>query len=142
MVNDSNTLIAVASNAKLTLYVAKGIKITKMLQDIPIILENHNKRSKKDSLYQKRSAPGSLFQPHSSPKDLEHHEAARQITNTLEKTINDNHDFKKIVIVAEPKLLGHIRQTINNNLKKIVIKEISKNLVDQDVHVIEQAAFS
>ncbi|XVN42440.1 MAG: host attachment protein [Candidatus Rickettsia vulgarisii] len=142
MVNDSRTLIAVASNAKIILYVAKGIKITKTLQNIPIILENHHKHTKKDSLYQKKSAPGSLFEPHSSPKDLEHHEAAKQITNIIEKTINDNHDFKKLVIIAEPKMLGHIRQTINNNLKKIIIKEISKNLVDQDVHVIEQAVFS
>ncbi|MCC8417252.1 MAG: hypothetical protein LN588_01765 [Rickettsia endosymbiont of Bryobia graminum] len=85
MKNDLSTLITVANNAKFILYLAYGIKITKTLQTIPIILENHHKHTKKDSLYQKKSAPGSLFEPHSSPKDLEHHEAAKQVTQIYRK---------------------------------------------------------
>lgn len=142
MGNDQTTLIAVINSSKLILYVAKGIKIIKTLQNIPIVLESHHKHEKKDSLYQKKSGPGSLFEPHSSPKDLEHHEAAKQITKIIEKNINDNHDFNKLIMIAEPKMLGCIRQTISDNLKKIVIKEIAKNLVDQDIHAIEHAVFS
>jgi protein required for attachment to host cells len=101
----------------------------------------HHKQEKSESHYQKKSASGSLFEPHSAPKDIEYYEAAKKASEILEKKINDNLDYKRLIIVTEPKMLGYIRQSISNNLKKIIYKEITKNLVGQDIYTIEQSVF-
>ena len=144
MRNDLGTeLIAVINSLKMILYEAKGIKITKELGEFSIVLEkhHHHKQEKTESHYQKRSAPGSLFEPHTPPKDLEYHEAAHKTSEILEKKINDNPNYTKLIIVAEPKMLGYIRKTISNQLKKIIYKEVSKKLVGQDMHSIEKSVF-
>lgn len=136
-------LIAVISSIKLILYESKGIKIIKKLEELPIVFEkhHHHKQKKEESHYQKKSTPGSLFEPHSAPQDIEYYEAAQQASKFLKKKINNNADYKELVIVAGPKMLGYIRQSIDNNLKKIVYKEITKNLVNQDMRIIEQSVF-
>lgn len=144
MKNDLGTeLIAVINSLKMILYEAKGIKITKELEEFSIVLEkhHHHNQEKRESLYKKRSAPGSLFEPHSPPKDLEYQEAAHKASEILEKKINDHLDYTKLIIVAEPKMLGHIRKTISNKLKKIIYKEVVKDLVGQEMHFIEKSVF-
>ena len=135
-------LIAVINSVKVILYEAKGIKITKPLGELSIVLEkHHHKQEKAESHYQKRSAPGSLFEPHSSPKDLEYHEAAHNVSKILEEKINNNPDYTKLIIVAEPKMLGCLRKLISNKLKKIIYKEVVKDLVGQDMNFIEKSVF-
>lgn len=137
------TLIAVISSVEMILYEAKGIKILKELEKLPIVFEkhHHHKQGKTESHYQKKTTQGSLFEPHSAPKDIEYYEAAKKASEILEKKINNNLDYKRLIIVAEPKMLGYIRQSISNNLKKIIYKEITKNLVGQGIQDIQQSVF-
>lgn len=136
-------LIAVISSVEMILYEAKGIKILKELEKLPIVFEkhHHHKQEKTESHYQKKTTPGSLFEPRSAPKDIEYYEAAKKASGILEKKINNNLDYKRLIIVAEPKMLGYIRQSISNNLKKIIYKEITKNLIGQDIQDIQQSVF-
>jgi protein required for attachment to host cells len=110
------TLVAVISSVKMILYEAKGIKIIKELEELPIVFEkhHHHTQEKKESHYQKKSTPGSLFQPHSAPQDIEYHEAAKNAADILEKTIKENLNYKRLIIVAGPKILGYIRHSIDN----------------------------
>jgi len=136
-------LIAVISSVEMILYEAKGIKILKELEKLPIVFEkhHHHKQEKTESHYQKKTTPGSLFEPRSAPKDIEYYEAAKKASVILENKISNNLDYKRLIIVAEPKMLGYIRQSISNNLKKIIYKEITKNLVGQDIEDIQQSVF-
>ncbi len=136
-------LIAVISSVEMILYEAKGIKILKELEKLPIVFEkhHHHKQEKTESHYQKKNTPGSLFEPRSAPKDIEYYEAAKKASVILENKISNNLDYKRLIIVAEPKMLGYIRQSISNNLKKIIYKEITKNLVGQDIQDIQQSVF-
>ena len=136
-------LIAVINSVTMILYEAKGVKISKKMEEMPIVSEKHHHHAheKAESHYQKKSLPGSLFDAHSLPKDLEYNEAAHQAYEILESKINDNSDYKKVIIVAEPKMLGYIRKLIGNGLKKIIEKEIAKDLVGQDMLFIEKIVF-
>lgn len=136
-------LIVVASSIKVIVYKAKSIKIIKESEEFIVIAEkhNHHNKDKAESHFHTKSGPGSLFEPHSSPKDIEYLESAKKISEIIEQKINDDTNCKELIIVADPKLLGVIRQSLNNNIKKLVSKEIHKNLVDQDTLIIEKNIF-
>ena len=54
-------------------------------------------------------------------------------------------DFSQLVLLAAPAVLGVIRKSLTTELKKIVIKEIPKDVIGQDVGKIQsqlQRAFA
>ncbi|CEO17637.1 Protein required for attachment to host cells [Rickettsia monacensis] len=127
-------LIAVIDSKQIMLYDAQGVKITtnKPLKLSLDLEEHHNHREKRQSPYQNKS--GSLFEPHTSLKDIEHKEAARSVIKHLEKvTTADQAKYKELIIVAEPQMLGCVRQELKNGLKKMITKEIAKDLVQHSV---------
>lgn len=140
------SLVAVVNGIKMFLYEAKNHKITKQLRVDMIVEEkhhHHNTHEKRDSGYAKKSSPSSMFAPHSDPRDIEHNEAAHAAIEILEKeTYNNNENYKELFIIAEPKMLGYMRQMMSSNLKKIITKEIAKNLVNHEVDDIEKIIFN
>ncbi|MGX6960681.1 MAG: host attachment protein [Rickettsia endosymbiont of Pentastiridius leporinus] len=138
-------LIAVIDSKQMMLYDALGIKIT---NNKPLKLaldseEHHHHREKRQSLYQNKSNPGSLFEPHTSLKEIEHAEAAKSVIKHLEKvTKADQNKYKELIIVAEPQMLGCVRHKLKNGLKKMITKEIAKDLVQRNAEAIERAVFS
>ena len=148
MQNKSQTsLVAVVNSIKMFLYEAKNHKITKQLRVDMIVEEkhhHHNTHERRDSGYAKMSSPGSMFAPHSDPKDVEYNEAAHAAVEILEKEflINSSGNYKELFIVAEPKILGCMRQVMSSNLKKAVGKEISKNLVNHEMDYIDKIIFN
>ncbi|HJD55582.1 MAG TPA: host attachment protein [Rickettsia endosymbiont of Pyrocoelia pectoralis] len=138
-------LIAVIDSKQMILYDASGIKITnnKPLKVALDSEEHHHHREKRQSLYQNKSTPGSLFEPHTSLKDIEHKEAARSAIKHLEQTMNHGQTkYKELIIVAEPQMLGCVRHEVKNGLKKMITKEIAKDLVQHNAEAIERAVFS
>jgi protein required for attachment to host cells len=146
MINDLGIkLVAVANSIRMVLYEASGIKVTNKLTELPIVPEvhHHHNIEKSQSYYHKKSAPLSLFEPHSPAKDLEYHEAAQKVAEILEEKINNNiPHYNKLIIIAEPKMLGAIRQALSKNLQKIIYKEIAKDLVNEDIKFIEKSIFT
>ncbi|WP_177717113.1 host attachment protein [Candidatus Rickettsia colombianensi] len=138
-------LIAVIDSKQMMLYDAQGVKITtnKPLKLSLDLEEHHHHREKRQSPYQNKSTPGSLFEPHTSLKDIEHKKAARSVIKYLEKvTTADQAKYKALIIVAEPQMLGCVRQELKNGLKKMITKEIAKDLVQHSVDAVERAVFS
>ncbi|WP_341788152.1 MULTISPECIES: host attachment protein [unclassified Rickettsia] len=138
-------LIAVIDSKQMMLYDAQGVKITnnKPLK-LPLDLEeHHHHREKRQSLYQNKSTPASLFEPHTSLKDIEHKEAAKSVIKHLEKAVGqDQAKYKELIIVAEPQMLGCVRHELKNGLKKMITKEIAKDLVQHNAEAVERAVFS
>ncbi|AFB21029.1 host attachment protein [Rickettsia canadensis] len=138
-------LIAVIDSKHMMLYDAQGVKITtnKPLKLSLYLEEHHHHRKKRQSFYQNKSTPGSLFEPHTSLREIEHKEAAKSVIKHLEKIArNDQAKYKELIIVAEPQILGCIRQELKNGLKKMITKEIAKGLVQHSVDAVERAVFA
>ncbi|MFO1434184.1 MAG: host attachment protein [Candidatus Competibacteraceae bacterium] len=71
------------------------------------------------------------------PKENEALKFARQIAEYLEDGQNENR-FAKLVLVAAPKFLGHLRQSMSDRVAALVSQEIDKNLVQQTVEDIRR----
>jgi protein required for attachment to host cells len=144
MENDLHTkLVAILNSTKLIIYEAKGIKIIGQIGKFSIVTEKHHHHDdqKSQSHYQQKSTPKSLFEPHSQASEVEYAEAAKSACKILEEKVQNNRDYNKLIIVAEPKMLGSLRSHMSNSLKKLLYKEISKNLINEDVKSIEHNVF-
>ena len=138
-------LIAVIDSKQMMLYDAQGFKIinNKPLKLVFDLEEHNHHREKRQSLYHSKSTPGSLFEPHTSLREIEHKEAAKNVIKYLEKAvIGDQAKYKELIIVAEPQMLGFIRHELKNGLKKMVTKEIAKDLVQHGADAVERAVFA
>ena len=71
------------------------------------------------------------------PKENEALKFARQIAEYLENGQNEN-QFTKLVLVAAPKFLGHLRQSLSDRVVALVSQEIDKNLVQQTAEDIRR----
>ncbi len=75
--------------------------------------------------------------------DFKHHEAqvfARQIGDRLEQG-RVNHSYQQLILVAPPAFLGVLRQTLNDQVLKMLSASLDKHLVDQTEAVIRQHIF-
>lgn len=137
-------LIAVIDSIRMILYEAKGLKIINKSYELSLTLEEHyHHREKKQSHYSNKSNPGSLFDPHTPTKVIEHNEAAKNAAKQLAKVIKQaQRKYKELIIIAEPQMLGRIRRELDNNLKKLITKEIAKDLTQHSQFVIEHTIFT
>ena len=143
MQNNRNLkLIVVADINNLKLFTAKGLKIIRLLDNIIIALGADHKNEKHESLYQKKSAPGSCFEPHTSYKDIQYQKSSHKISEHIHHIISTNKGFNSLIISADPKMLGYIRQNLSSTIKKKVIREINKNLINNSIDEVEHAIFN
>lgn len=135
-------LIAVLDINTLKLYEAKGLKITKKIDNHLIHSDVNHRPESHQGLTQKRSLQGSAFDPHTAPKDIEHQESARTASSLIEKEYNTKPDYKELIIVSDPKMLGYLRKTLGTKMKRAVTKEVNKDLVNHDIEAIEKTIFN
>lgn len=45
------------------------------------------------------------------------------------KSSKSNNEFDQLIIIAGPKLLGALKKTLDNNIKKLITYELEKNIV-------------
>lgn len=133
-------LIAVMDLNKLRLYEAQGLRINKKIEELPLAI--HKEHRHQHGQYQTGAGSISSFEPHTSEKNLEHQETAKIITKHLDKVMSSNAEYKELMIAAEPKTLGFVRQYLSKNLQKLVTKEIVKDLVHKNMSEIEKVFFS
>ena len=62
---------------------------------------------------------------------------AKDITSYLEKFANQN-KFKHLSIVAEPKMMGRLRNSLGNQTSQRVLEQVSKNLTTSDEQAIRE----
>ncbi len=73
----------------------------------------------------------------SNAKGHETEKFAKDITHYLEKFANQN-KFKKLSIVAEPRMLGRIRNSMGSQTNQRLLEEVTKNLTTSDEKTIRE----
>ena len=76
-----------------------------------------------------------------SAVDSREHECqrfARSVANRLE-TARQRHRFDRLVVVAEPRFLGHLRQGLSAATRSQVTAQLGKNLCSADPKAIREA---
>ena len=68
---------------------------------------------------------------------VEKHKFVEATAASLERYIEDE-GVKSIVIVAPPRVVGALRATLPENIRKHILAEIEKDLTNQPVHEIEK----
>lgn len=142
MHSENLKLVAVFNSFNLELYEANNKHITSTLGDSGLSFTKHAREEKQHGLHQRSSSHGGAFEPHTSPQDIEHHTAAKEIAEYLEAKLKDQHKYKELIIISDPKTLGYFRQHVGHNSSKIMTKSIAKNLVHHDIKQIEHAVFA
>ncbi len=79
---------------------------------------------------------------HALEPSTDAHEHARQafaheVIELLEKHRTQN-DFDELVIIAPPKMLGYLRDAMPEPLKKLVRREVDKDLTRLSIHELRQ----
>ena len=117
-------LIIVVNSAKMELYEAEKNKITRKIQEDKLHLEHHHHHTKNKA-------------------QLEGEEAAKEAVKYLEQLLNGggSNKYNEVILIAEAQMLGKLRKLFSNNLKQIITKEFTKDLVGHDINSIESTAF-
>ena len=135
-------LIAVMDINSLKLYKAQGLKIISEIGNFSILSSTNHKTGKHEGFNEKKSTQPSFYDPHTSPKDIEYQESSKTAIDHINRAFADNSSFKELCVVANAKMLGHFRQSLSSNLKKVLSKEVQKDLINHTVEDIEKALFA
>jgi protein required for attachment to host cells len=89
-----------------------------------------------------KSGLSEFHDPHTSKKDIDLHGSSRAAIEHINQIFVSDSTYKELYIIASSKLLGHMRQMMNGNLKKLVTKEVNKDLIHHSTKDIEKAIFA
>lgn len=138
-------LIIVADLHSLRVYEATGVKVKGQIDGLSLSL--HKEHRHEQGVYKPGNRislmPGSAFEPHSPEKDLERLETAKLMADHLDKMITENSKYNnaELFVIAEPKLLGCLKQQFSKNLQKLISKTIPKDLAHHKLQDVERSVF-
>lgn len=139
--NLGSKFIIVSDINILKLFEAKGIKIVKQLESYHIHSDVDHREEKHDGYNKKKSTQGAFYDPHTQTKDIEYQESSRTATQHIENLLSNNSNYKEVIIIADAKMLGALRNHLSSNVSKLITKEINKDMVKHDIEDIEKAIF-
>lgn len=135
-------LIAVLDSRNLILYDAEGATITSGPRDPGLTFPHHARPEKGHGSYNTSHGYNiSASDPHTMPKEVDQHNAARLICEYLGRLMADPSEYEELILVAEPRMLGCVREHLSKNLANKITKEIHKDLVNEKKDFIENAVF-
>lgn len=136
-------LVAVLDINLLKLFKAEGLKIIESLGVYKIHSDTNHKESRNEGFNSKKGAQAAFFDPHTAPKDIEYMESSKAAVDCINKAINKDASVSELCLVTNSKMLGHIRQQCNKHkkLKKMLHKEVTKDLIHHEIIDIEKALF-
>jgi len=70
------------------------------------------------------------FEPRTRPRDKETGEFIRELGDRLRKGVHDG-TFDRLVLCAEPGLLGRLRRELPGGVTRAVVGEVNKDLADK-----------
>lgn len=73
---------------------------------------------------------GHAFEPPTDPKKHEAEQFAHQVAKHLDIAHN-NQQFEQLLLVADPSFLGLLRNQLSEQLKKLVVFELDKNITTE-----------
>lgn len=136
-------LIVVANMKKVKFYSAHGLKLEALKEEhnCEELSTHHEVQEKRQGFFKKRSQQSHFFDPHHEAVDLLKSDFSKIIVKHL-KEIWANKNFDKLIIIAEPKILGFIRKNLDPILAGQIIKEVAKDLVNAETSEISYTAFT
>lgn len=135
-------LIAVMDISVLKLFTAQGLKITANVGVHDLKSGNDHREERQQSFHANKSGPSSYFDPHTDAKEIDLKDASKKASEIIENYVQKNSDCKEVIVAADAKMLGAIRGQIGGNSKKLVSKELSKDLTHLSIEAIEKSIFS
>lgn len=139
----ANILILVAENSRAKLLEADYPRSA--LREVKDFTHGQSRLSNRELTSE--SKPGRSFdskgkgrhamEPDTEPKEVEAQIFARELVGYLDGQRNNGHAFKKLVVMAPPKFLGLLRQTMPDTLRKLVSAEVNKSLVRKSAKEIQ-----
>jgi protein required for attachment to host cells len=142
MRNHTKKLIAVLDSNHLITYIAEGLKILEGPNNIELSFSHHARPEKDHGSYGRFGHNVSQSDPHTTPKEIDNQNAAKLICGYLDKLFRNTSDYNELILVADPRMLGTIRENLPKQLEEKVTIEIHKNLVKQGKSAVEHAVFS
>lgn len=79
------------------------------------------------------------IEPHTEPVLKYGERFARRISSVLEDG-RTHHKFDRVMLVAPPRFLGHLRDCMPGNLKGCVVREVSKDMTRAKTEAIRKLA--
>lgn len=70
--------------------------------------------------------------------DISEQRFAKSLADTLERTVRER-SIAALVIAAPPRMLADLRKSLHEEVRKVVIAEVDKDLVHQPVYEIEKS---
>ena len=78
-----------------------------------------------------------VVQPRSDAHDLAEQEFSGKLAETLERAAQKN-VFERLVVFADPKTLGRLRQQMSKPLVERITKEVNHDLVEMPLDSLEK----
>jgi protein required for attachment to host cells len=128
----SNILVVAADTTCARIFKATSSKGP--LEEKEVLVHPENRLSEKDLISDRK---GSTFSSHGSGRSSysKHTDVKDQGTKEFINEINDclmrlesNNEFKQLIIIAAPKLLGALKKQLNSGLQKRITYELNKNI--------------
>jgi protein required for attachment to host cells len=135
-------LVAVLDMNMLKLFKAEGLKITEEVGKFQLHENEERNVERHESLRGNKSGLSAFHDPHTSKKDIDLNGSSRAALDHINQIFVNDSAYKELYIIASSKLLGHLRQMINSKLKKLVTKEVNKDLINHSIKDIEKAIFA
>ena len=142
MSKHSKKLIALVDSYHIILYEALDSQVTSGPTDPGLAFPHHNRPEKAHGSYNKSYGYNiSASDPHTMPKEVDQNNTARVICEHLETLLADPSDYDEFTLIAEPRMLGCMREHMSKNVKKKLTQEIHKDLMKGKKEDIESAVF-
>ncbi len=142
MINHKTIWIVVADGARARFYRSNpgGTRIEPAL-NVELVADRRPSRdldSDRPGRTKDRMAPGRhALEPSTDPHEHAQQAFAREVVELLEKHRTQN-DFDELIIVAPPKMLGHVREAMSAPLRRMVRREEPKDLTKLDANTLPQ----
>ena len=125
-------LVVLASLKFCKFYSSEKNTIQDLLLAKNLLPKEHEKPEKHEGKFNSSlSTQSHFFEPHTDPKQIDLDQAAKNLVKELDLYIQGHHEYNKIILAADPKLLGYIRKNLPSNLKNLILEEIPKDLVKE-----------
>lgn len=126
---------------------AKIYSVWGVQDDLELVLELPNPKGTIKGREINTDRPGRLFKSlgensrsgveRESPHEIIVNQFAKQLATTLENGLSKQ-EYGNLIIVADPHLLGRVKECLHSEVSKVTHKTISKNLIDYSDRELKQ----
>ncbi len=142
MISHHKRLIIAANHRQARFIESHGLNVKNLVLDIHNEHEGAVELVRHSSSYARESGPHSSLDHHTPLKTIEKEDFAHKIAHSLKATLNNDKHYEEVILLAEPKMLGLLREELKKSQPHLSIyKEISLDPAHMDLKTIEEKVF-